>query len=413
MKMHMRAGRIPWGIRSCWLLAALGFGGVLLRADDWPQWRGPKRNGISAESKWRDQWPADGPATAWKANVGLGFSSFVVGDGRVFTLGHTDGKDSVFALDAATGKELWKHSYDAELGDKYFEGGTTGTPTIDGNRVFTLSRWGDVFCFEAATGKIVWSMNVQKETGVRVPDWGFAGAPLVHDNLLILNVGEAGVALDKGTGKIVWKSADRNAGYSTPLPYRNNGRTSVIIGSGEAYISVNPTDGREEWRIRWLTEFGVNAADPIVDGGRVFLCTGYGKGGALFKIGDGEPQQIWKTKSFHTQLNPGVLLDGHVYGADGDTDAKAALKCIDLATGVEKWAQPNFGSGGVTIADHRLIAMSGHGELMVAPASFEAFKPTARAQVLGGKCWTAPVLANGRIYCRNSRGDVVCVDVHL
>ncbi|HEY2952467.1 MAG TPA: PQQ-binding-like beta-propeller repeat protein [Verrucomicrobiae bacterium] len=380
-------------------------------ADDWPHWRGPHRNGVSAETGWREPWPVDGPATAWKAKVGLGFSSFAVARGRAFTLGHEDGQDRVWCFDAVTGKVLWHHSYPAELGDTFFEGGTTGTPTVAGDRVFTLSRWGDVFCFEAATGKIVWSKNVQKETGVSIPDWGFAGAPLAHENLLVLNVGDAGLALDQTTGRIVWKSANKNAGYSTPLPVERGGRWLALLGNGTAYVAVNLSDGKEAWRIRWLTEYGVNASDPIVEGDRLFLSTGYGKGGALFKLGAGEPQPLWKTKKFRTQMNPAVLFQGHLYGADGDTTEKAALKCLDFVTGEEKWTQPGFGSGAVIIADGKLIALGGTGELLVAPATPSGFKPTARAQVLGGKCWTAPVLANGRIYCRNSRGDVVAVDV--
>jgi len=381
------------------------------RAEDWPQWRGPTRNGISAEKGFRDTWPASGPVTAWKAKVGLGFSSFVVSQGRVFTMGHAEGKDTVWSFDTATGKEVWKHSYPAELGDKYYEGGTTGTPTVDGNRLYVLSKWGDVFCFEAASGKVVWSKNIQKETRAPIPDWGFTGAPLVHENLLVLNVGDAGVALDKQTGKLIWDSADKNSGYSTPLPVQRNGQWVAWIGSGSSYVAVNLRDGKEAARIRWVTEYGVNASDPIIDGDRIFLCTGYGKGAALFKLGAGEPEQVWKTKKLRTQLNPAVLFNGHLYGVDGDTTEKAALKCLDLETGAEKWSQPAFGSGGVVIADGKLIALSGTGELMIAPAATSGFKPTARAQVLGGKCWTAPVLANGQVYCRNGRGDVVVVNL--
>lgn len=381
------------------------------RAEDWPHWRGPQRNGVSAEKGWLDTWPADGPATAWKAQVGLGFSSFVVARGRAFTLGHADGRDTVWCLDAATGKVAWKHSYPAELGDKFYEGGTTGTPTVAGDRVFTLSRWGDVFCLEAATGKVVWSKNVQAETDAPIPDWGFTGAPLVHEGLLVLNVGDAGLALEQATGKIAWKSANQSAGYSTPLPIQRDGQWLALLGNGTSYVAVHPRDGREAWRVRWVTEYGVNASDPIMDGDRMFLSTGYGKGGGLFKLGAGEPEAGWRTKKLRTQLNAAVLFQGHLYGTDGDTTTKAALKCLDLATGEEKWAQPGFGSGGVIVADGRLIALGGTGELSVAPVTPAGFNPTARAQVLGGKCWTAPVLANGLIYCRNGRGDVVVVDV--
>jgi outer membrane protein assembly factor BamB len=390
----------------CFILSPL-----IILADDWPNWRGPKHNGISTEKGWSDAWPKEGPPIAWKAKVGIGFSSFAVVDGRVFTTGHAEGQDTVFCLDADTGKVVWKHSYPAELGDKYFEGGTSGTPTVAGDRVFTLSRWGDAFCFDAATGKVIWSKNVQKETDAPIPGWGFSGSPIVHENLVLLNVGEAGLALGKATGKIVWESADKDAGYSTPLPIQRDGQWLALVSSGQAYIAVNPATGKEAWRYRWLTEYGVNASDPILDGDRLFISTGYGKGSILLKLGAGEPEQVWKNKALRTQMNPAVLLDGYLYGVDGDTTAKGALKCVEFATGTQKWSQPGVGSGALIVADGKLIVLTDRGELQVVPASPDGFKPTSRAQVLGGKCWTVPVLANGRIYARNARGDVVCVDV--
>ena len=326
-------------------------------------------------------------------------------------MGHDDGHDSVVCLDAGTGRELWRHRYPAELGDKFYEGGTTGTPTVSGDRVYTLNRWGDSFCFEAATGKVVWSATVQKETGATIPGWGFGGSPVVYRDLLLLNVGEAGLALDKKTGTVVWKSGNQEAGYSTPLLLEREGATLALISSGKAYLAVDPATGREAWRIPWLTQYGVNAADPIVRRDEVFLSTGYGKGAGLFKLGAGEPQSVWKSKVLRTQLNAAVRVGDHLYGVDGDTTARGALKCVELATGTEKWVQPDIGSGGVMVADGRLIVLSDRGELMVAPATPEGFKPTARAQVLGGKSWTVPTLANGLIHCRNSRGEIVAVDV--
>ncbi len=384
---------------------------LLAAAHDWPQWRGPDRNGISTETGWLDTWPANGPKTAWKSHVGLGFSSFAVADGRVFTMGHAEDKDTVFCLDASTGREIWKHAYPAELGDKFFDGGTTGTPTVSGDRVYSLSRWGDAFCFQAADGKIVWSGNVQTKTGARVPDWGFGGSPSIVGDRLILNVGETGLAMDPKTGAILWQSAGRSAGYSTPLPWKSGTEQLAVFGSEQAYVAVNVRDGKEAWRIRWLTQYGVNASDPILSGDQVFLSTGYGKGAALFKLGGAEPVELWKSKKLRTQLNGAILFQGHLYGVDGDTSESASLKCIEWATGTEKWVQAGFGSGGLVIADGKLVALSGTGELTVAPADPGGFHPTARAQVLGGRCWTAPVLAQGRILCRNSRGDIVCLDV--
>lgn len=382
----------------------------MARADDWPHWRGPERNGISRESGLLTAWPGGEPRIAWKARVGLGFSSCVVGGGRAFTAGHANDQDTIWAFDAATGRELWKHSYPADLGDKYFEGGTTGTPTLAGDRLYWLGRWGDLFCFEAGTGKIVWSKNIQRETGAAIPDWGFTGAPLVEGDLLILNVGEAGVALNKSTGVVAWKSGNKSAAYSTPLPFEHAGRRLILLANTSAYVAVHPADGREAWRTRWVTEYGVNASDPIVQDGRMFLSTGYGKGSALLPLGGGE-EAVWKSKKLRTQMNAAVLFEGHLYGVDGDTTERASLKCLDFATGAEKWTQPGFGSGGLIIAGDQIIALSSNGELLIAPATPAGFKPVARGQVLGGKSWTAPVLAHGLIYCRNSRGDVAVVDV--
>jgi outer membrane protein assembly factor BamB len=384
---------------------------VWSRGDDWPQWRGPERNGTSKEKGWLDHWESQGPRIAWKANVGLGFSSFVVRGDRVYTVGHGDEIDTVFCLDTESGKEIWKQSYPSELGDKFFEGGTTGSPTLDGNELYALSRWGDLSCFDAATGKVIWQKNVQKETGVRVPDWGFAGAPLVQNDLLVLNVGEGGMGVDKKSGKVVWKSANENAGYSTPLPITLGGKALVILGSGQGYVAFEPKTGKEEWRVRWLTQYGVNASDPIIAHDKMFISTGYGKGAGLFDLAENPPKEVWKSKVLRTQLNAGVFADGFVYGMDGDTGNNGPLKCVEFATGKERWAEDKMGTGGLILADGKLIVLRASGELLVAPVSPEAFKPTARAQVLGGKCWTAPVLANGRIYCRNSRGDIVCVDV--
>jgi outer membrane protein assembly factor BamB len=385
----------------------------ILHAADWPRWRGPDLNGISKETEWSAKFPDGEPKIVWKAKVGTGFSSVSVAARRLFTIGNTGGTETVWCFDAATGKEVWKHEYVCPLDPKYFEGGPTSTPTVDGDVVYTLSRRGHVYAFEAATGKVRWSNNLAEENGMPMPTWGFSGSPLVQGKLLVLNIGDAGMAVDKTTGKVIWKSATEEAGYSTAMPIKRGERSFLIFGCKKSWRAVDSGSGEEVWSHRWLTRYGVNAADPIISGDHILVSSGYGKGAALLKWANEneEPEVVWKNKDLRSQMAPAVLVDGHLFGTDGDAGNKNALKCLDFATGEVKWSESNIGTGGVIAADGKLIVLSSRGELIVAPASSEKFEPIARAQVLGGKCWTVPVLANARVYCRNAAGDLICVDV--
>jgi outer membrane protein assembly factor BamB len=388
-------------------LLLLAFASSTLAAD-WPIWRGPNHDGISAEKLTGTE-----VKKLWYANPGIGFSSFTVSDGRVYTTGHSDGKDTVFCLDAAGGKLIWKHDYAADLGDKYYEGGTSATPTIENGKAYHLSRWGDLFCFDAATGKILWQKNIQQETEANIPDWGFSGSPLVSGKLLILNVGKAGAAVEKATGKLVWKSDTANAGYSTPYPINVNGKAQVVLGSGRAYKGVDPANGTVLWEHTWSTSYGVNAADPILSDTKLFISSGYNKGCALLDLASATPTEVWRSRVMKNQFNSCVLIDGHLYGSDGDYDKPNTFKCIDFATGTEKWKDDKTGFCSLTAtADGKLIIVTAKGELIIAKASSAKFEPISHTQVLTGRCWSAPVLANGRIYARNAAGQMVCLSVN-
>ena len=405
-----RKSRRRWtSLLVCLFVSAAGTRAVL--AGDWPNWRGPNHNGVSSEADWLDHWPAVGPTVAWKANVGIGFSGFCVAGGRVYTAGNTDNTDTLFCFDAESGKPLWKYSYPADLGDKYFEGGPTATAAVEGGHSYFCSRWGDVFCLDAATGKVLWTTNVKKETGCRIPDWGFAGSPLVFKNRLVLNMGDAGIALDKSSGKIAWKSGKKEAGYSTPLPVEFNGQSLALFGNGASYLAVNLETGKELWHVRWLTQGGINVADPLVNADRFLISSGYGKGSELLQMTAADPKVVWKNREFGTHVSPGVLVGHFAYLNTGQASTGGPLTCVDFDTGQPKWQYPHVGVGGLIVADGKLIALTERGEILIAPASPDGFASTARAKVLDGKTWAPPVLANGRIYVRNAAGDVVCLDV--
>lgn len=390
---------------SC--LAALTLATSFAMAADWPIWRGPTYDGLSTEKEWK---LSTEPKMLWETEVGLGFSSFVVGEGRVFTTGHADDKDRVFCLESLSGKVLWKHEYKADLGDKYYEGGTSATPTIDGDKVYQLSRWGDLICLDAATGKVVWEKNVQKETGSSIPDWGFAGSPLVQDKLLILNVGKAGMAVEKASGKIIWKSDTDSAGYATAYPITRDGKKLAVIGSGDNFVAVEVASGTPVWSYKWNTRYGVNAADPILSGDQLFISSGYNKGCTLLKLSASQPEKVWESKVLKNQFNSSVLIDGHLYGIDGDQNSRCSLKCVRLSDGKELWAEKSVGFGSLMAAAGRLIILTEKGELVIAKANAEKFEELNRAQVLSGRCWSAPVLANGQLFVRNAPGHVICFE---
>ena len=381
--------------------AAVGASGV-----DWYRWRGPDLNGISKETGWNAQWPAEGPKQLWKASVGTGFSSFSVSQGRVYTMGNANNTDTIFCLEAGTGKVLWQHSYPCPLDAKNFEGGPCATPTVADGRVYTFSRKGELFCLDAAKGSVIWSKNLNKELGLEIPTWGCASSALVEGNMVVVNMGSAGVALDPTSGKVVWVSAKAPGAYATPVPLTIGGDRCLAIMSCQSLIAVKAAGGQQVWSYSWKTSYDVNAADPVLDGDKLFISSGYNHGGSVLKFTGQGAEKVWENKNIRNHFNTCVLWQGHLYGPDD-----SGLRCLAFDTGDLKWTYGGFGKGSLMIADGKLVALSEKGELIIAEPAPAEFKPISRAKVLTGKCWTMPVLSNGHIYCRNAVGDVVCLDV--
>ena len=375
----------------------------------WHQWRGPNRDGISQEKGWRTDWPKAGPKRLWKATVGVGFSSVSVRDGRVYTMGHAKGVDTVYCLRADTGRVIWKHPYPCEPARS--NPGPRATPTLDGKAVYAFSSAGHIMSLAAETGKPNWSKNIQQELKAGPARWGLSGSPLVVGKLLVLNAGNGGVALDKATGKVVWQFASRGGpSYSSPVLFRMGTRQCVALMGGREIVAAALADGKVLWRHPWEPSFPNNCADPIFSGDRVFLSSAYAAGCALLRFKGGSTKVVWKNKEMNNHFSSCVLVGGLLYGFDGDVrQGRTSLKCMDFDTGKVKWATKLKGS--LLAADGKLIILTTSGELIVAQASAEGYKQLARAKVLSGKCWTPPVLAGGRIFCRSHEGDLVCVDV--
>lgn len=379
-------------------------------ATDWPCWRGPHRNGTSSESLVPPSDQATGYKVLWKATVGKGFSSFAVADGRAFTMGNVDDTDTVFCFDAGTGKVLWKHSYPCPLRPLAYEGGPSATPAVEGCRVYTLSKSGHLFCLDATTGLVVWSKKFDpapRGEGDYQLDWGYAASPLVMGEKLILSVGRAGMAIDKANGKVIWDNGPGRPGYSSPVPFVQNGRSCLAVLAARGVVAVEVSFGKVLWTIPWRTKEDQNSPDVLISDGKLFVSTGHGVGCALFDIAS-EPKEIWRNKNMRSEMSSPVFWKGCVYGFDGNR-----LACIDWATGERRWSEPRLGPGTLLLAKGRLIVLGERGNLAVAEATSEAYRPLGKPQpVLSDRCWTAPAYSSGRIFFRSAAGDVVCLGVH-
>lgn len=375
-------------------------------ASDWPIFRGPNHNGISNETAWSPAFSEDGPNVLWREKIGTGFSAFTVVGPRAYITGNVNDTDYIHCFDAATGKKLWHHTYPEKLDPKYYEGGTSASVTIADGKAYCLSRTGDVLCLDAASGAVVWNVDLHDKYGIEIPTWGLAGSPYVTGDLVVLNAGSYGMALNKTTGVLVWQNGKNAAGYATPVPFDQGGRDLLLLFVKDELAAVEPLTGNVVWTYPWKTNHDVNAADPILNGSRIFISSGYNHGAALIDTASGSPSLVWESRVMRNHFNSCVLWKGFLYGFD-----EKELKCIEFATGAEKWSQGGLGKGSLMLASGTLIIFSENGQLITAKPSPDKFDVISKAKILSGRCWSMPVLANGRIFVRNAEGDAACVDV--
>jgi outer membrane protein assembly factor BamB len=364
------------------------------------------------------EWPKDGPTQLWKADLSGGFSSVVVADGRVFTMTKEKNQEVVVCLDAANGKDIWRYRYDSDYSAyKTFTGGgrpqaRTGpraTPTVDGDRVYTLGATGTLLCLEAKSGRKVWQQDLLKIAGAEVPTHGYCGSPLIVGDHIYLSLGgtkgKSIAALNKEDGSVVWQALDDPIGHASPVWAEVGGASQLIFFTGVAAIGVDPKDGRLLWRYPWQTKPPIHVATPIYADGKVFISSDYGTGGAAFRLMEkAEPITIWKTKTMHNHFSTSVLYEGNLYGF-----SEQRLRCVDFETGGLKWDQLGLGRGSVVIADGKLIALGEHGELVLAKPDSAKYAEISRCQIFaeGTLTWTAPVVSGGRLFVRHENGLIV------
>lgn len=381
-------------------------------AGDWPNWMGADLTGISKETGWSDRWPEDGLPEVWTKEIGIGFSSVSIVGGRLYTMGHDDGKETVWCLKADSGDVVWKHSYDAERNGNLYEGGPGSTPTVDGESVYTLSVDGRLLCLNRNNGTVEWERSLQVELDTRLHEWGYNSSPFIIGNRLLVQGGRV-ACFDKRNGRKLWLSEPHRAGYGSIRAFKHQGEMLLAGLDCEGLRVTRLNDGSEVAFHPWKSPFDTNSTTPIIVKDTIYISTGYNVGCGLFRLKDGELEELYTSRKMRNHFNNSILYQGHLYGMDGNSNLGriVTLTCMDHQTGEVKWKQPGFGCGTVTVANDRLLILSERGDLVTGKASPDGFEEISRARILHGRCWTVPVLLDGRVYARNAEGDLVCVQL--
>ena len=384
------------------LLLALAQHALAQSTADWPQWRGPNRDGISKETGLLKQWPAEGPPLVWKASgAGGGYSSFSVANGKLYTMGLRGEREYVVAFDVATGKEVWATPHGSAFRNDRGDG-PRGTPTIDGDRLYALGGSGDLTALDARTGKIVWSKNVLREFGGSNITWGISESPLVLGDKVLVNAGGPGasiVALNKANGALIWKSQSDKAGYSSAIPVEVNGTTQVVFFTAERAVGLDAKDGHLLWDYGRPANNVANVATPIARANRVFISSDYGTGGGVVEIkADNKAQEIWFTKDMRNHHSSSVLIGDYLYGF-----SSAILTAIRFDTGEIAWRDRSVGKGSLVYADGNLYCFSENGVVGLVEATPTGYKEKGRFRLAQGNLptWTHPVVVGGRLYLRD------------
>ncbi|MYC68776.1 MAG: PQQ-binding-like beta-propeller repeat protein [Acidobacteriia bacterium] len=385
--------------------AFLSFVLLPLTSAEWNQWLGPNRDGKSSETGLLAVWPESGPKQVWQVeSLGAGYSSLAVNSGTLFTQGVKNGKQFLIALDAETGETVWE----TEHGKPYSNrrgGGPRGTPTVDDGRVYALGGDGNLICADATTGAKIWEKHLLKTYGARNINWGISESPLIDGNRIIVNAGGRGasiVALDKATGKELWKTQSDEAGYSSGVAVEIDGVRQYLFFTGEAAVGVLASNGELLWRYMPVSNSTANVATPIVRDNLVFFSSSYGTGCALLRLestgGSTTASEVYFNRDMRNHYSSSVLIDDHLYGFSG-----RILTAMEFETGELAWRDRSVGKGQMIYADGRFYILSDDGVVGLVEPDPSEYREVSRFEI-GSRdypTWTLPVISDGKLYLRD------------
>ena len=384
---------------------------------DWPQWLGPDRDGRYSGLPPSTDWPSDGPPEVWRRSVGEGFAGPAVADGRLLLFHRLDGREVLEALDAATGRPLWRHDAPTAYRDDFgFDEGPRAVPVVADGRVFTFGAQGRLSAVSLETGEPLWEVDTAERFGVRKGFFGAAGSPVVEGGRVIANVGGANagvVAFDAAAGDVLWTATAHEASYSSGVVAEVGGERLAVFLTREGLVGLDPATGDVRFEQRWRSRLGasVNAATPLVIGDLIFASASYNTGAAVFQAAGQQLTSLWSSDdALSNHYATSVHHDGYLYGFHGRQEYGPSLRAVDLRSGEVQWSEDRFMAGSVTLAGERLVIVRESGELVIAAADPDAFTPLARAQILPPVVRAYPALAGGLLYVRNT-DTLVCVDL--
>jgi len=430
-----QATRILLGLLLLGSLFAVGL------ADDWPQWRGPERDGVWREDGVIDgRFPPGGLKVRWRAEVASGYSGPTVADGRVFVTDRVtrpQQQERIHCFDSKSGERIWSHTYDCVYEISY-EAGPRAAVSVEDGRAYALGAMGHLHCLDAATGEILWwrDLNEEYEIGPRMPIWGIAGAPLLANNLVILHLGGGNgsgvIALDQLTGNEVWRALDDQASYTAPILIEQAGQAVVVCWTGDSVAGMSLEEGKVLWRHPFPpSQMPIGVATPLVKDNMLFVTSFY-DGALMLRLLQDEPgvEVVWRkvgrdeknTEALHSIISTPIWLGDYIYGVD----SYGELRCLRAATGeriwedltavpTDRWSTIHFVQRG-----ERVWMFNERGELLLGELTPEGFQEIDRAKILeptldqlrqrGGVCWSHPAFAERAVFVRNDR-ELVCVSL--
>ena len=386
-------------------------------AFDWPQFLGPDRNGTYGGPPLSETWGTSGPKVVWRKQVGQGFAGPVVVQGHVL-LFHRVGKEEVLeSLDAKTGMSTWRYGYPTTYRDDFgFDEGPRAVPVVANGVVYTFGAQGQLHAVDLAKGTRIWSDDTMKRFNVPKAFFGAGGSPLVEGGRVIANIGGDGagvVAFDAKNGNLLWKATEDDASYSSGVAATIGGKRTAVFLTRDNLLGLDPATGAIQFQRRWRARIAasVNAATPLVIGDLIFVSAEYGPGAGVLRVEGSKLIDVWTSDdTLSNHYATSVYRDGYLYGYHGRQEYGPSFRAVEFKTGTVKWSEDQFRAGSVLLAGDKLLIIREAGEMILATASPQAFRPIARAQILNGVVRPYPALADGFLYVRNEN-TFVCLDL--